>query len=127
MRLPYPPSVNKYYIFASKGKVLLTPEARKYKDLVAWTVCASRFNSMIESRAIAWIELYPPDDRCRDTDNPQKAIFDSLEGAGVISNDRLITEHHVKMFPKNPRDGFVYVTIFNENSSEWVRQYLEDK
>jgi crossover junction endodeoxyribonuclease RusA len=121
MHLPYPPSINHYYVRSSKKCVILSAKAREYKELVAWNVCLAKKGVTIEIPIVAWIELYPPDGRKRDTDNPQKAVFDSLEYANVIANDKLIVEHHVKMFPKKPPNGLIYVVLEDAKDSEWKK------
>lgn len=118
MELPYPPTVNKYWTYTKSGKRILTPKARDYKNLVAWKFRVYRIKP-INIPMIAWIELYPPDNRVRDTDNTQKAIFDALQYSGLIVNDKLIVEHHVKMFPKEPPNGFVYLTMSDAKESKW--------
>jgi crossover junction endodeoxyribonuclease RusA len=123
MELPYPPTVNKYWTYSKIGRRVLTAEARKYKNLVAWDFrLNTAFNQPIDTPVVAWIELYPPDNRVRDTDNTQKAIFDALQHAGVITNDKLIVEHHVKMFHKSPPHGFVRVIILDAKESEWINK-----
>lgn len=140
MELPYPPTVNNYLsckrsanskksrftiqagkltLVKSGIKRVLTPEAKEYKDTIAWEVRLSGFNQPIDTPVVVWIELYPPDNRVRDTDNTQKAIFDALQYAGVITNDKFIVEHHVKMFPKHEPDGCIYVTMLDAKESTW--------
>jgi|SRR5271163_968995 len=123
MHLPYPPSVNKYYIRSKKNGVILSRVARIYRELVM-IVCSQWTGKIIDTPVIAWIELYPPDYRVRDTDNTQKAVFDSLQGAGVIANDKFIVEHHVKMCKKFPPYGIIHVTIFDAKDSEWKKTNL---
>lgn len=119
MELPYPPTVNKYWTHTKNGRRVLTSKAKNYKELVAWRVRVYDLRLIIDMPVIVWIELYPPDNRVRDTDNTQKAIFDALQYSGVIINDKLIVEHHVKMFPKSPPHGFVRVIMLNSKESEW--------
>lgn len=121
MDLPYPPSINQYYAHSKrKGKRVLTKEAIAYKNLLAWQVKLAKFRNTIEMPVIAWIEFYPKDNHVRDIDNPQKALFDALQYAGVIKNDRLIREQHVKMCDKREdRDCFVHVMMIDGQYSEW--------
>jgi len=132
MELPYPPSVNKYWIYTKHGKIALTKKVREYKKAVAWTINLSelfklsRCNKTIDIPVVAMIELYPPDNRVRDTDNTQKAIFDALQYAYVIQNDQLIVEHHVKMFPKKDgeKSNYIFVEIWDAKYSVWDKIFL---
>ncbi len=43
------------------------------------------------------VDLYPPDRRKRDADNPIKALWDALQNAGAITDDSLVKTYTVTM------------------------------
>lgn len=119
LELPYPPSVNHYYARTKQGACFLTKRAKAYQHEVSWLVrCTKGRANTIDFPVAVWIELYPPDNRVRDTDNTQKAIFDALQYSGLIENDKLIQEHHVKRFEK-VLGGMVNVFIKRLEQSCW--------
>lgn len=89
--LPYPPSVNNYWGF-SQSRRYLTAKARAFKDEVHYKVIQSRYPSFGKSYIRVGVELYPPDRRKRDIDNPLKPLFDSLVASGLIEDDSQIQE-----------------------------------
>jgi len=89
--LPYPPSVNNYWGF-SQSRRYLTAKAKAFKDEVYCKVIQSKVNKFGKSYIRVAIELYPPDKRRRDIDNPLKPLFDSLVSAGLIDDDSQIQE-----------------------------------
>jgi crossover junction endodeoxyribonuclease RusA len=89
--LPYPPSVNNYWGF-SKSRRFLTVKARSFKDEVCYKVIQSKVQSFGKSYIRVGVELYPPDRRKRDIDNPLKPLFDSLVAAGLFDDDSQIVE-----------------------------------
>ena len=98
--LPYPPSVNSYYR-AGNGKVLISKKGREYRKRIEGIVL-SRFPKLCADygfieRVEVRVELYPPDKRKRDIDNPVKALLDSLEKAFVFEEDEQIKRLHVAM------------------------------
>jgi crossover junction endodeoxyribonuclease RusA len=89
--LPYPPSVNNYWGF-SRSRRFLTPKANTFKQLVHYKVLESKYPSFGRSYIRVGVELYPPDRRKRDIDNPLKPLFDSLVAAGLFDDDSQIVE-----------------------------------
>lgn len=109
LELPYPPSLNHFkkvgrIIRTKRGKTyqqrIDTPETKAFYLRVWQTVVAMRSHKAVrfDDRAILEVTLWlhPPDKRKRDVDNPCKVILDSLQKAGVYSDDfqiaRLIVE-----------------------------------
>lgn len=107
--LPYPPSVNTYWRNLPTGRTVLSARARAYRKIVMALVGA---RSPLLKRLSVVIELYPPDKRRRDIDNPIKAVFDSLQHAGVYRDDEQIDELLVKRMDVT-RDGHCVVVILD--------------
>lgn len=78
--IPYPPSVNKYWVRRRGGGLMLSPVARAYKKNVA--ALLHRHKSKKPSESKLKIEIYAvmPDRRKRDLDNICKGVLDAMEG-----------------------------------------------
>ena len=88
LTLPYPPTVNHYYHNRRGGGRFIGKAGRIYRQTVA-VLCLQehvKTTGQVKLKIIAW----PPDNRQRDLDNLLKALFDALQAAGAIENDRLI-------------------------------------
>ena len=91
--LPYPPSTNTYWRNIGPGRTILSAKARAYRKSIK---ALAGLPKPLESRLRVTVELYPPDKRRRDLDNVTKALFDSLQHAGVYLDDSQIDEFTVK-------------------------------
>lgn len=114
LQLPFPPSTNTYWRSVnlphrpgakSRPRVLISESGRKYrKDVI--TLCRAagvcRSGPLLSDLKIK-INLYPPDNRRRDIDNYFKALFDSLEHAGIYKNDSQIKSLYAEF--QNKVDG----------------------
>lgn len=86
--LPYPPSINHYYIHTSHG-VILSAKGKSYRRDAA--LLLHRFRGACQDKRLAvTINVFPPDKRKRDIDNILKCVLDSLEHASVYNNDNQI-------------------------------------
>jgi crossover junction endodeoxyribonuclease RusA len=100
----FPPSVNTYwrrkgsnYFIGKPGKLF-----RENFEAAAFEPCGGRRLGWTQKLAIE-IDLYPGDDRVRDTDNYNKGIFDCLVHCGIVENDRQFKRLTVEMFdPEKP-------------------------
>lgn len=114
LTLPYPISANRYWAsrvikVRATGKWMsmtyVTPEAKAYKEQVAWIARAAGVRSLIEGRVCVEIKLYPHrpldyqkrmrthgaawDDtvQCIDLGNAEKVLGDSLKDV-VMGDDK---------------------------------------
>jgi len=81
---PMPPSVNKYWGHHSGG-VYLSADAKRYRTEVQALCLQMRFPKFLGPVA-AVLVLHPNGQSC-DLDNYEKALWDSLQSAGVLYND----------------------------------------
>ena len=70
----------------------------------------SLFRKPSSSLASVEIVLYPPDERRRDIDNYNKALFDALTHAGIWEDDSQVRRMLVEWGPKVP-GGRVEISI----------------
>jgi len=108
VKLPWPPSVNRYYRHW-KNRVLISEAGRAYRCSVAG-LCTD-VKEPFKKHLYVKLEAYPPDNRRRDIDNIMKAVWDSLQHAGVYLDDSQITHMEAFKFAPVPNGGFVVVTI----------------
>lgn len=91
--LPFPPSVNTYWRHPNKGafagKSLISAAGRKFQSAACAAIVEQlrRLPKPTSAPASVEIVLFPPDNRIRDLDNYNKALFDALTHAGVWEDD----------------------------------------
>lgn len=110
VKLPYPPSLNKYYR-VWRGKMTIGPEGRAYRETVKGILGPAfagidPYNVSLR----VWIEVMMPDRRKRDLDNLNKALLDSITKAKVWQDDSLLEDLRlVKLGVEKP--GYVRLHI----------------
>ncbi|EAT1856555.1 RusA family crossover junction endodeoxyribonuclease [Salmonella enterica] len=116
LTLPFPPSVNTYWRSPNKGPLkgyhLVSARGRKYQSDACAAVIEQLRRLPKPSTALAAVEiiLYPPDNRIRDLDNYNKALFDALTHAGVWEDDSQVKRMLVEWGAPVPK-GKVEITI----------------
>lgn len=99
--LPWPPSVNHMYAAGRGGAKRLTPKARAFRELAVSLIYELGLPT-VEGPVELWLDLYPPDNRARDIDNPEKALLDALQHGKAIANDRQIRIKHTELHGPTP-------------------------
>lgn len=90
--LPWPPTVNSYYVKTRNG-VFISKKGRLYRDSLAESVKEQLgVWDALDEPLLVEVELYPPDRRRRDLDNYMKALLDACTKAGFWSDDSLIDQ-----------------------------------
>lgn len=89
--LPYPPTINSYYVKTRNG-IFISTKGRKFRVDVAEAVVQQLPDVSITFKVLIEIVLYPPDKRKRDIDNCSKAILDSLTKCGLWDDDVLVDQ-----------------------------------
>ena len=104
-RIPYPPSINRYYITKSKkchltGRMIKhvtrTQKVKKYVEDVGYLLLQQRCTKMHGERLRLELYLYPPDNRRRDLDNICKSTLDALQYANLFRDDFYIQQLYVE-------------------------------
>lgn len=114
----FPPSTNALYIHRGRSKArALAPRYREFLDLaVPLLIQVSRGAPPIGGHLEAQIEYWPPDQRRRDSDNYVKAVFDALEAARIVRDDRQIRDFSVRWHDRltdwMPTGG-IRITLFD--------------
>jgi crossover junction endodeoxyribonuclease RusA len=86
LQLPLPPSVNTYWR-NFRGRTVLSKGGRDYKIAIQEYVSVNNLPKFGQERLGASITIFPRDKRAIDLDNRLKALFDSLEDAGLFDDD----------------------------------------
>jgi crossover junction endodeoxyribonuclease RusA len=86
LELPWPPSVNHYYVHTRKGQTFIGPEGVKFLRIVV-TACMEGDIKPITGKIDMTLECWPPDRRKRDLDNLLKALMDALQRGGCMADD----------------------------------------
>ena len=109
LRLPYPPSVNRYWR-AFRGRLIISKIGREYHKEVA--LLLKELSSPPETGRLAVSILATmPDRRTRDIDNILKVCLDSLTKCGIWHDDSQIDEIFIKR-GKVSRPGCVQVEVW---------------
>lgn len=108
--LPLPPSLNKLYSRSRTGQVFLNPKMRKFREDVAALVGGK--HPRVDGRFRSKVTLHPASNRSFDGDNREKALWDALEAAGVIENDKHNFDCHRVVAEVRPPNGMCIVEIW---------------
>lgn len=93
LKLPWPPSINRYYGVTRAGKRFINKDGQEFRKVVVEALRGiPEYGGTLAGRLQVWVDAYPPDKRRRDLDNLGKALFDSLTHAGVYEDDALIDD-----------------------------------
>ena len=91
LNLPFPPSMNTYWR-NFRGRTILSPAGRKFKEDVADYVAEYRVPKLGEAKLRISMVLFPRDKRKIDIDNRIKCVLDALQDAGVFDDDFQVDE-----------------------------------
>ena len=111
-RIPWPPSLNTYYV-CIHGRKVLSKKGRIYAQEVKRLANDDGFNYGIGCEVFVGIKLAPPKNCVWDGDNYTKAIFDALTKAGVWKDDSLVWKYSVEKLDKYAM-GEVYISIIQK-------------
>ncbi len=104
--LPYPPTVNNYWLRTKRG-VRISDGGRVFRRRVRGILAGC---PCLDGPLAIAVVVFPPDRRKRDQSNLSKALLDALEHARVYSDDnQIVEEHWYRLDPAPP--GRVEVTV----------------
>ena len=109
--LPWPPSVNNYYVKTKRG-VFISAKGRKFRDQTAEAIAQQVPGLTIPSddRLLLEVVLFPPDARIRDVDNYNKSLLDAIKHSGLLPDDQQLDQLFVYRGSKVP-GGSTFVRI----------------
>lgn len=112
LRLPYPPSVNHYYVRTKKG-MAIKPEGKWYRQHVGFLVAIARLPRKFlgNEKVQVTIHAFTPDRIPRDVDNILKCLLDALTDAHVWGNDKQVYDLHITKDYDIQKKGYVEVTV----------------
>ncbi len=91
IHLPWPPSVNHYYVHAKNG-MFISKKGKEYRASVKDYIYEQCGRLKITEQIMVSSILYPPDARTRDIDNYNKCMLDSVSDAKLWIDDSLIDQ-----------------------------------
>jgi len=107
-QLPFPPSLNAYWR-RHKNIIHISPKGQRFRDDVQRMVAKVAYTSRDLKVEVGY---YRPDERIRDLDNYQKALYDALKHARVYVDDKQIVDKHELWLGIDPMGiGSTHVTI----------------
>lgn len=109
--LPYPPSVNRYWLHTRTGQTYLSREGREFREAVVGELLGQ---AKLNGRLTVSIALYPRDRRQRDIDNGIKPTLDALQHGRLFENDSQVKRLLVEMHDDEPVKGGEMVVQIEE-------------
>lgn len=112
LRLPYPPTINHYYVRTKKG-MAIGQKGKWYREQVAFLVAVARLpRKFLGSEKLkVTIRAFTPDHIGRDADNILKCLLDALTKARVWGDDKQIFDLRVIKDYDQKKNGYVEVTV----------------
>jgi len=109
LKLPYPVSVNAYWLASGKRRYI-SKRGVQFKEAVAhiWSQCGH--SGFGDDPVELIVYLYPRDSRLMDVDNMLKCLGDSLQDAGCFTDDQQVWKITVERKQK-VKGGGCEVTI----------------
>ena len=109
--LPYPPSVNNYWLTSGRRK-FISKRGREFKEAVREYVMERKIPKLGSKSLYIEIILRPRSKKLMDIDNCSKAVLDSLQDAGVFDDDSQVWKLTIERgIPK--KGGGAVVMIFD--------------
>jgi crossover junction endodeoxyribonuclease RusA len=91
LKLPYPPSVNNYWM-ASGHRRYISKRGMEFKNEVRIYCLQHKIPKLGSFDVAVGIVIHPRSKILMDIDNCSKAVLDSLEGAGIIDDDKQVVK-----------------------------------
>jgi len=107
--LPWPPTVNNYWIICNNRKVL-SKKAREFQANVDELLKKEGFKPILDKLHVEMF-AYAPDRRKRDLDNIVKPTFDALEKSKIFEDDNQIDYFSITREEKH-QGGQLVVDIY---------------
>lgn len=109
--LPFPPTINNYYLNAQSGGRYISRAGREFRELTVQAITEQLPNICIDYRMLVEAVIFPPDRHIRDIMNYEKALSDAITHSGLWVDDSLIDQFFMYRGQTRPRNASVYVRI----------------
>ena len=94
--LPYPPSINAYYVCVAAGRKILSKQARAFRREAVQLISIGPYRrANLQGDLAVRICLHANDGRKHDNDNTLKALLDAMQHAQVYKDDYQVADLHV--------------------------------
>lgn len=126
LSLPFPPSVNHYWRWVGRNRVIVSPAGHRYRKAVLDRVFQEKaaggalegIRLPLAGRLGLHLTLIPPNRLRRDLDNHIKAVQDALTYAGIWRDDEQIDRLFVQRALPDPQAGVcVTVSVLREDAA----------
>lgn len=107
--LPWPPSVNNYWVRTRRGGMMVSKAGRQYRQELLADL-SGKVKTLATGRVRLSVCVMPPDARRRDLDNLLKPILDGLTAAGVWEDDSQVDDLRIVRGEQTPH-GRVMVEV----------------
>ena len=112
MTIPYPPSINKYWLLNRNGSRRLSADAVDFRNSVIAEFYKFSWRNQLTGKCTVVIDEYPKNRIRRDIDNVIKPILDALTHAGVWEDDEQVYKLLVRKHePDEQKKGYVTVKV----------------
>jgi crossover junction endodeoxyribonuclease RusA len=119
--LPYPSSANRYWRSVPGRGVLLSAEARRYKEEAGMMALAAGVRP-VDGPVALTVTLYRPAKR-GDLDNRIKVLLDALNGIAYRDDSQVVELHAYRLDDKDhPRVEVQVIRALTRREREWERQ-----
>jgi crossover junction endodeoxyribonuclease RusA len=125
--LPFPPSANRYWRSVPGRGVLLSAEARRYKEDAGMVALAAGVRP-VDGPVALTVTLYRPAKR-GDLDNRIKVLLDALGGGIAYRDDSQVVELHAYRLDDkdNPRVEVQVIRALTRRERDWECQQRAEK
>ena len=100
--LPFPPSVNRLWRISQNNGMYRSEKYTQWRKHALWAILGQAKKQKIPGEYVLEIHAVKPDKRRRDLGNLEKSISDILQAAGVIEDDSLCQEIHLRWVKEGP-------------------------
>lgn len=98
LELPLPPSKNRKYLPNKGGGYRLSPAVKTFRKEVWYAVKNARHPKIYDPCRIT-VTVHPRDNQKIDQHNFTEQLYDALQYAGLVENDRQFTDCHCRLGP----------------------------
>jgi crossover junction endodeoxyribonuclease RusA len=114
-RIPYPPTVNHYYVRTRRGMVVGKRGVKYREKIAAMQGPKEKFTGRISVK----LRCFFPDRRKRDLDNLNKCTLDALQKAGWYEDDSDIWDLRLIRDEIIVKGGLIVVTISHRSKEKF--------